>query len=273
MYKIVFQKFILENLCVPKKQSGEIRIAREALTQSIVQAKQFRADEYEKASFDAMLDALKSAEEVVKNDKADAKALQDAKTQLDKAVKALKKRNTNAGGSGGGGRSSSSAPRTSTPAKQEEIKNPSVPLATMESKMVSVLTIGSKNYTVTKNGKTEQKMLDVSPIIHKGRTMLPARVIAQLLDMDVTYNNATKTAKFVFVKEEDGKKQEHIVELTLGKKTLKVDGQVQALSGEIINKNGRILMPISDIQKTAKSLGLPAQITWEGQSKQITISK
>lgn len=175
------------------------------------------------------------------------------------------------GGSGGsGGGNPSVRPDAAGSSKTETIKDDPTPLSELP---LATLTIGSKEYKALEDGKVVSKMMDVAPMIHKGRTMLPARVIAELLGIEVKYDDATKTAKFIFVKEVDKKKQENIVELTLGKKMMKVNGKEQMLSGEIINVDGRVLLPMTDIQKALKELGLMIDVKWDHEKKEISLEQ
>ncbi|MDO5095103.1 MAG: copper amine oxidase N-terminal domain-containing protein [Peptostreptococcaceae bacterium] len=180
----------------------------------------------------------------------------------------------NGGGGGGGSFSGSSSASTAksndgkkdkqtTPVK---IENEKVALA--EQKAVSVstkLTIGEKKYTVITDGVPMEKMMDVSPMIHQGRTMLPARMIAEVLGIDVNFDAATKTAHFMY--------GENKVELTLGQKQMMVNGEKIELTADIVNQNGRILLPLRDIQTAFEKMGLKAMIQWDAPSKTVTIEK
>lgn len=173
------------------------------------------------------------------------------------------------GGGGGGGGTPSPAPK-----KQEE-KKPATPQtgtnAELGKDVVAKLQISNKEYKVVQDGKVVSKTMDATPIIHKGRTMLPARMIAELLGIEVKFDDNTKTAKFTFTKQVEGKSQENVVELTLGQKMMKVNGKSQALSSELLNVNGRILLPMTDIQKALKELGLGIDVKWNHTTKEITL--
>ncbi|MDO5062789.1 MAG: stalk domain-containing protein [Peptostreptococcaceae bacterium] len=169
------------------------------------------------------------------------------------------------GGGGGGG-------TPSTPAKDKKPVTEQKSVVTEFGKdVVAKLRIANKEYKVVEDGKVVSKMMDATPVIHQGRTMLPARMIAELLGIEVKFDTATKTAKFTFVKEVDGKSKENIVELTLGQKMMKVNGKSQMLSADLLNTNGRILLPMTDIQKALKELGLAIDVKWDHETKEITL--
>lgn len=127
----------------------------------------------------------------------------------------------------------------------------------------AVLTIGSKSY-MTKDG---MKPMDVAPMLHQGRTMLPARMIAELLGVNVAYNATNKTASFEYTNGD----AKNTVALTLGQKMMKVNGKDVALTADLIVVNGRILLPIRDIQKALKDLGLNIEIDWNAQTREVSI--
>lgn len=110
-------------------------------------------------------------------------------------------------------------------------------------------------------------------MLHQGRTMLPARMIAELLGIEVSYDENTRTARFVFTQEEKQSKKENVVELTLGQKTMKVNGKEQPLTADILNVNGRVLLPMTDVQKALKELGLSVDVKWNHETKEISILK
>lgn len=211
-----------------------------------------------------------------------------SQTAIDEAVEAIKtakealdgvkppSNNPPAENGGGGGSSNASVrpdPAGSTKTPSTEIKEEKPPLADGTLKLLASLQIGSKEYKAFENGALVSKQMDVSPMLHQGRTMLPARVIAELLGIRVEFDEASKTAKFVFEKEEAGKKVENTVELTLGKKQMKVNGKEQMLSAEILNVDGRVLLPMTDVQKALKELGLKVDVKWEHISKTILLEE
>ncbi|MDO5061721.1 MAG: hypothetical protein Q4D77_00975 [Peptostreptococcaceae bacterium] len=45
------------------------------------------------------------------------------------------------------------------------------------------------------------------------------------------------------------------------------------LSASILNVNGRILMPLTDVQKALTELGLQAEVRWEHEKKEVIIQE
>lgn len=137
------------------------------------------------------------------------------------------------------------------------------PKTTVES---TVLTIGKNDYTTTINGKSLQKNFDIAPRLHKGRTLLPARAIAEILRLSVSYDSKTRIACFSY--DETSK-----VELQLGKDYMLVNGQKLSLTGEPLIVEGRILLPLRDIQSAFGKLGVKTEITWDQNTQSIQIQK
>ncbi|MDO4792845.1 MAG: InlB B-repeat-containing protein [Filifactor alocis] len=178
-------------------------------------------------------------------------------------------------GSGGGDKDKPEKPEMPKAPKEDQPKLPDIVEVFDESspkhetkapsamKTAGVLKIGSLDYQALEKGVLVKKKLDTPPIVEKGKTMLPARAVGELLGVSVSYDAGTKTAVFVY----NGKK----VELTMGKKTMKVNGVEKALSAPMMTKNGRVLLPLRDVQQALKELGLEASVNWEHKTKTITI--
>ncbi|MDO4711882.1 MAG: S8 family serine peptidase [Peptostreptococcaceae bacterium] len=237
-------------------------------------------EDYDKAIAEAqaLLDKVANKEDVTQDEVDDAvKAIEAAIMALDGEPKKQPEpepqpQPPSSGSASGGSSRASVRPDPVGKAKDETIKDNKTPLAEQPLPLAT-LKIGSKEYKALEDGKIVDKMMDVAPMIHKGRTMLPARAIAELLGIEVKFDEATKTATFVFVKEEDGKKVENTVELTLGKNVMTVNGKAQMLSGEVLNVKGRVLLPMTDVQKALKELGLKIDVKWEHQTKSISLEK
>ncbi|MFC4804443.1 InlB B-repeat-containing protein [Filifactor villosus] len=178
-------------------------------------------------------------------------------------------------GSGGGDKDKPEKPEMPKAPKEDLIQKPDIVEVFDESspkhetkapsamKTAGVLKIGSLDYQALEKGVLVKKKLDTPPIIEKGKTMLPARAVGELLGVSVSYNSKSKTAVFVY----EGKK----VELTIGKKTMKVNGVEKAMSAPMMMRNGRVLLPLRDVQQALKELGLEASVNWEHKTKMITI--
>ncbi|MDO5062288.1 MAG: BspA family leucine-rich repeat surface protein [Peptostreptococcaceae bacterium] len=176
------------------------------------------------------------------------------------------------GGSSSGGGSTDGGHRAAVrpDAAGITIKDDKTPLAEAD-KVLAILKIGALKYQVFFENKLVDKMMDVAPMLHQGRTMLPARVIAELLGIEVKFDDSSKTATFVFESKDGDKKIENVIELQLGKAMMKVNGKEQPLSASILNVGGRILMPMTDVQKALKELGLKVDVKWEHLTKEVKL--
>ncbi|MDO4711560.1 MAG: stalk domain-containing protein, partial [Peptostreptococcaceae bacterium] len=134
-----------------------------------------------------------------------------------------------------------------------------------DSKVSTKLTIGDMKYMVVVDGQGVERTMDVAPMIHMGRTVLPARMISEILGVEVKYEPMTKTANFMY--------GEAKVQLTLGQKFMMVNGKSMPLTADILNVNGRILLPLTDIQKAFAELGLKANVDWDAETRSVTIDK
>ncbi|MDO5096073.1 MAG: copper amine oxidase N-terminal domain-containing protein [Peptostreptococcaceae bacterium] len=147
-----------------------------------------------------------------------------------------------------------------------EIENMQVKTDDKNAEQVTTkLTIGKNTYVALVEGVEVEKTMDVAPRIHQGRTVLPARAISELLGVEVKYENTTKTANFIL--------GENKVELKPGQKFMTVNGEQMMLTSEIIQVDGRVLLPLTDIQKAFENLGLRADVTWDAESKSVSITK
>ncbi|MDO5061601.1 MAG: InlB B-repeat-containing protein [Peptostreptococcaceae bacterium] len=168
------------------------------------------------------------------------------------------------GGGGGGGGGGASTPATT-------IAENIVPLAPLpEDSTIAVFVINSKDYQMREDGKMVSKKLDIAPIIHNSRTMLPVRITGEVLGIKADYDNSTKTAKFTYIGED---KKENIIEMTIRKKMMKVNGVETALTADIMVINGRMILPISDVQRAFKGLGLNIDILWNNETKEVTLKR
>ena len=167
----------------------------------------------------------------------------------------------------GGGRSSV---RPNTPERKSDDKKDikmvdELPPIKPDSKVSTKLTIGDMKYTVVVDGQGVERTMDVAPMVHMGRTVLPARMISEILGVEVKYEPATRTANFMY--------QDAKVQLTLGQKFMMVNGKPMPLTADILNVKGRILLPLTDIQKAFAELGLKANVEWDADTKSVTVNK
>lgn len=150
--------------------------------------------------------------------------------------------------------------------KKSDMKNVDQNKSSAESKVSTKLMIGETKYTVVVDGVAIEKTADVAPTVHMGRTLLPARMISEILGVTVKFESATKMASFMYG-------ENNKVELTLGQKYMLVNGQKMELTADILNQDGRILLPLKDIQNAFTQLGLKSNISWDSASKSVNIEK
>lgn len=129
------------------------------------------------------------------------------------------------------------------------------------------LAIGDKRLTTTKDGVTTTTTMDVEAYIKEGRTMLPIRFVAQALGYNVTFNDTTRLATFT-----DGKK---VVIINIDSREFYVDGIKNTFSVDPEIKQGRTMLPISEIGKalgmTTGNKGDNKNIEWDGAKREVKI--
>ena len=230
------------------------------------------------AAMDAFLTVYKDATDVLyENDDATEDEINQATEALTAALttfKAAQKSGTKvsppSSGGGGGGGSSSVRPDSNKDTKKDE---PTAPEATTPESgtntgattVQTVIAIGQNTAAITENGVQRQITMDVPPMIQEGRTMMPARFVADVLGVGVAYDNSTKAATFTY--------EDAAVVLVLGQKTMTVNGQTVELQTAPLLVNGRVLLPLRDIQQAFAGLGLNATIDWDSATKSVTIEK
>ncbi len=176
---------------------------------------------------------------------------------------------SSSGGGGGGSYSSvrpdsGSSTSAQTPAQPTQPTQPTSTTTTAPTgQPKAVLAIGQSAYQTTEGTKSS----DVAPRIMEGRTFLPAKVIADVLGIQTSFDNATKTTTFSI--EIDGVK--NTVSVTRGKNVMLVNGVEVPLSTNSMIVDGRTMLPIRDIQTAFNSLGLKSTLVWDGATKQISL--
>ena len=134
-----------------------------------------------------------------------------------------------------------------------------------------VIDIKSGTYTLTEDGKTLEKSMEVKPIIENNRTMLPLRALAEILDAKVIWNDATRTASFT----RDGLTA--LIQID-GSKIVLSNGKTIDLEAKPLNVNGRIYLPLVYVGQV---FGLTSgnadddkenDIEWKEESKTVTIN-
>lgn len=119
-----------------------------------------------------------------------------------------------------------------------------------------VLTIGNKEALVF--GETVQN--DVAPLLQNGRTMLPARFVAEKLGADVKWDDAAKKVTVT--------KGETEIVLYVGSEKAYVNGEERLLDSPAFIQDGRTYSPMRFI---CENLG--ADVKWNAEKKQAIITK
>ena len=126
-------------------------------------------------------------------------------------------------------------------------------------------------YTVTEDGKTLERNMEVKPLIKDDRTFLPLRALADILDAKVIWNEGTRTASFT---------REGLTALIQidGKKIVLSNGETIELESKALNINGRIYLPLVNVGQvfgltSGNSLdGEDQDIEWDDKDKTVTIN-
>lgn len=133
--------------------------------------------------------------------------------------------------------------------------------STPVSKQTVKFKLNSKNWTM--NG-ISQEVMDTPPLNKNGRIYLPIRYTAYALGIDsgkITWDAKSQSAIIY-----DGS---DVIKVTVGSKTMTVNGVAMTMEAAAISQNGRVLLPISQVSKafTSKGVGL----NWDNIAKEITI--
>ncbi len=133
-----------------------------------------------------------------------------------------------------------------------------------------VFHINEFEYEVVRNGVVTKRLMDVTPVLQNGRTMLPLRYVAEAIGAEVKWDKKTRTATFI----KDGLTASIQIdsdEIVLSNgKTVKMDSKP-------LNINDRILVSVTNV---ANVFGLTngntqdkidQDIEWEQEDKSATI--
>lgn len=151
--------------------------------------------------------------------------------------------------------------------KPEEGKDPFVDFK--EHQLIHVFAIfkiGEPGYKMVRAGMESEYESDTVPYIKNGRTMLSLRTVAELLDMEVTFDNSTRTAKFV-------KPEEYEIDVNIDTGDVKIDGKdAENIKDFIDNKDGRLYISITKINDFIKETSEePLVIEWKSDTKEVYV--
>jgi len=129
-------------------------------------------------------------------------------------------------------------------------------------KIVYVFTHNSSVIEITKGIQSDYRTIDTKPFILEGRIMLPLRYVAEVVDAEVYWTEATNTATFV-----KGSKR---VDITLGTNIIRhSDGTVTRMDTKAVARDGRMFVPLKYVQEIFSG----SIITWDNVLKAVTIEK
>lgn len=131
--------------------------------------------------------------------------------------------------------------------------------------------IDKDSYEVINGEEKNSQKIDVAPIIENDRTLLPMRVIAEVLGIEVEYDEETRTAIF--------KKDDKIIKIQIDSDEMDVNGEKVKLYSKVKIVNDRILLPLTNISKAFDLTngdindGEKQNIEWNGEERTVTITK
>ena len=130
----------------------------------------------------------------------------------------------------------------------------------------AIFKIGEPGYKIVRAGMESEYESDTVPYIKNGRTMLSLRTVAELLDMEVTFDNSTRTAKFV-------KPEEYEIDVNIDTGDVKIDGKdAENIKDFIDNKDGRLYISITKINDFIKETSEePLVIEWKSDTKEVYV--
>ena len=154
--------------------------------------------------------------------------------------------------------------RTETRPATEEIVKEKIEEKKPYEKLELVLNIDNKIMQKSINGVAGEYNSDVAPFIHKSRTMLPIRFVAEALGFTVTWDAKTKTVYLV--------DKENIIQIPVETNNIIVNGKTFVSDVKPMIKNNRTMLPIANV---ARALGLEdgKDIFWDPVSKSVTLMR
>lgn len=164
------------------------------------------------------------------------------------------------------------------PDPSTKIKDESTPLAGSEQKagsekVVALLSLNDPSFKTKQDGKMVERSIAMQPVIHKGRTLMTADLIAMLLGVELRSADEAQLIGFAFETMVDGAKKQQLAEVDLGKKIIKFNGKEEALHSDLLEKDGKKLIPFIEVQKALKELGLGLDVKWDHETKTLMLEE
>lgn len=129
--------------------------------------------------------------------------------------------------------------------------------------------IGKSYYEVLNMGESKKVKVDVAPIIENNRTLLPMRLIAEILDLDVKWDEDKRLASFT--------KEGRLVKVQIDSSEIEINGVSEKLYSKVKIENNRILLPITNISKAFGLTngntedGIEQNIEWDSSERSVSI--
>lgn len=138
-------------------------------------------------------------------------------------------------------------------------------------KISYVFHINEFEYEIIRDGISTKVKMDISPVIYKGRTMLPLRRVAEVLGADVVWDKFTRTASFT----RDGLTASIQID---NNKIILSNGKVIEMEAKPLNIKDRIFVSLVNVAKVFglsngnTEDGKDNDIEWDNEARTVTIS-
>lgn len=129
--------------------------------------------------------------------------------------------------------------------------------------------IGKSYYEILNMGESKKVKVDVDPMIEDNRTLLPMRLIAEILGLNVKWDEDKRLASFT--------KEGRLVKVQIDSSEIEINGVSEKLYSKVKIENNRILLPITNISKAFgltngnKEDGIEQNIEWDPRERSVSI--
>lgn len=129
--------------------------------------------------------------------------------------------------------------------------------------------IGKSYYEILNMGESKKVKVDVAPMIEENRTLLPMRLIAEILGLNVKWEEDKRLASFT--------KEGRLVKVQIDSSEIEINGVSEKLYSKVKIENNRILLPITNISKAFgltngnKEDGIEQNIEWDPRERSVSI--
>lgn len=129
--------------------------------------------------------------------------------------------------------------------------------------------IGKSYYEILNMGESKKVKVDVAPMIENNRTLLPMRLIAEILGLDVKWDEDKRLASFT--------KEGRLVKVQIDSSEIEINGVSEKLYSKVKIENNRILLPITNISKAFGLTngntedGIEQNIEWDSSERSVNI--